>query len=548
MLATCVSVANAKVIPLADSKSQASQEATRWEELSREVQALGALPPLGEASGKKSRRLALVIGNDDYAGLPPLAKAVGDSRSIAEALHSLGFSVTSLENVARNDFDDALEQFYASLEPGDIVMFFYAGHGVQSGESNFLLPVDMPKLKPGENPRLDRNAINAREIVAQLTSRGAELAFVVLDACRDDPFPHNEVRGATRMSGLTRMEPGQGAFIIYSAGTGQTALDRLAPDDTDANSVFTRKFMPILTTPGMPIVEIAKRTQVEVKALAEKARHLQAPAYYDEVVGQYWLQRPQSKLYGLTIGVDEYAGVRRLRGAVNDARLIASALRGIGAQEVVEILDRDARPAYIDYVWRSLVDKAAPGDTIVFAYAGGSFRAVADGGSRDEADGLDEYLMLADGDWEMLKTGTVVDERYTGALRDNLVTEWMELAAAKNLNVVFLVDGCHGGGMLDREFANISFISASAEDEVALEFNIDGSVHGAMSVAFAKAIAGGADLNGDGFVSQEELFKVLRAEVFERVKFRQTPEFYPPVAEAGRALPLLTLRRPEPTR
>lgn len=525
----------------ASTADETARVQARWNELLQEISTLEGQPALGAApAAGEGRRVALVIGNDAYDNLPVLNKALGDAHAISTALAGLGFAVTALENLGRDGFDDALHAFYETLGQGDVVFFFYAGHGVQASGVNYLLPVDMPKLAAGENPRLERNAVDAGAIVAGITARGAQIALVVLDACRDDPFPQHEARGATAFAGLARMEPRQGTFIIYSAGTGQTALDRLGADDADPNSVFTRKFMPILTTPGLPLIEIANRTRVEVRELASKVSHVQNPAFYDETAASFWLRRPQPRLYGIAIGIDEYAGVRRLRGAVNDARLVASALREAGAAEVVEIVDRDARPAYVDYVWRSLVEKASPGDTVVFAYAGASFRAIPAGGST-EADGLDEYLMLADADWSVLERGTVIADDDAGALRDDVVTGWMELAAAKNLNVVFLVDGCHGGGMLDRDFANISFIGASAEDEVVLEYRIDGEYHGAMSVAFADAVTGGADYNGDGFVSQEELFKALRADLFSRVRFEQTPEFFPAVADAVGSLALFSL-------
>jgi uncharacterized caspase-like protein len=507
-----------------------------WDELLAGLDALKTAPSVSAASAASgSKRLALVVGNDAYVDLSKLDKATGDATAIASALGDLGFTVTALRNVGRDDFDDALERFYEAIAPGDVAFFFFAGHGVQAGEINYLLPIDMPSLDSTENPRLERNAVDAGQIVSEITSRGAQLAFVVLDACRDDPFA-GDTRGATRIGGLARMEPQQGAFILYSAGAGQTALDRLSPQDDNPNSVFTRKFRQILETPGMPIVEIAKRTQVEVKALADKVHHPQAPAYYDQVIGQFYFRKPEPKLYGLVIGIDEYDREVRLRGAANDARLVADALRHAGAAEVVEAVDRDARLAFIDYAWRNLVDKARAGDTIVFSYAGASFRAPAPADTT-EADGKDEYLALADADWNMFDNGNEAPDDGTN-LSDDVVTEWMELAAAKNLNVVFLVDGCHGGGLLDREFANISFIGASAEDEFVQEYEIDGQYHGAMSVAFADAIRGAADYNGDGFVSQRELFAITEADLFSKVRFRQTPQYVPAVAEAGGSLAL----------
>jgi uncharacterized caspase-like protein len=518
-------------------EAEAEQAAIRYEELSAALDALRNAPAIGGQAGTgNQKRVALVIGNNVYAELDDLDKAVGDARTIADALTELGFAVTALENIGVDDFDVALSDFYGAIGEGDIAFFFYAGHGIAAGGVNYLLPVDMPEIDPSESRRVERNAIDASRIVAEITSRGAELAFVVLDACRDDPFPQADTRGAVRLGGLAQMTPNQGAFVIYSAGTGQTALDRLSPQDSDPNSIFTRKFWPILTTPGMPIVEIAKRTQVEVKSLADKVKHRQAPAYYDQVIGQFYFRPPEPKLYGLVIGVDEYNRRQQLQGAVNDARWVAGALRDAGADDVIEIIDRDARPQFIEFAWKRLVDQARPGDTVVFAYAGASSH-IAAAGKPEEDDGRDEFLALAEFDWNGLHQAEYVPEA-SAILYDDVLTEWMEAAAAKNLNVVLVVDGCYGGGLLDREFANISFIGASAEDEVVLEYKIREEYHGVVSVLFSEAVDGAADVNGDGFVTQKELFGYLQTETFSFVQFEQTPQFIPAVKEASTSLAL----------
>jgi hypothetical protein len=340
------------------------------------------------------------------------------------------------------------------------------------------------------------------------------------------------------LKGLARMEPQRGMFVIYSAGVGQKALDRLGPDDADANSVFTRKFMPILTTPGLPLVDIAKRTQIEVRALAGKVHHTQEPAYYDQVIGQQYFQPPRPRLFGIAVGIDEYGAQYTLRGAVNDADRVARAVEALGAERVVRMMNRDARVQFIDYVWRDMVADANPGDTIVFSYAGSSiqFPAIAD---TTEADGQDEALLLAGVDIDGYRATGSLDP--ASVLLDDDLTRWMEMAADKNVNVVLLVDGCFGGGLLDRAFANVSFIGASAEDEPVAEYEIDGEMHGLASVAFAMGVEGLADLNGDGFVTQRELYLHVAAEVFKIAGLKQTPQFLPTLAGEATDLPLFRL-------
>ena len=351
--------------------------------LEHQIQGLEASPRIdSNGMSESGKRYALVVGNNNYRNLTALAKAVGDARTVSRVLAELEFEVTTIFDADVNTLDDALHNFYKGLKPDDIAFFFFSGHGVADGDTNYLLPVNIAKLGKLERSRLPRKAFSASQIVAAIKARGVRLVFVVLDACREDPFRREDIKGVASFGGLTRMMPTEGAFIIFSAGTGQTALDRLQSNDPDPNSVFTRKFCPILKTPGLPIVEIAKRTQIEVRELAARISHPQAPAYYDQVIGQFYFRRPRPRLFGLVVGINEYENIK-LQGAVNDAERVARALETLGAAEVVRIFNRDARRTFIEYAWHSLVKQAAPGDTIVFSYAGSSGKnQMADIGNR----------------------------------------------------------------------------------------------------------------------------------------------------------------------
>lgn len=500
---------------------------------------LQEMPQLSAATSESQKRHALVIGIDDYEGLTDLRKAVGDSKTIAATLEGLGFAVTRAENLGIDAFDEALDGFYESVRAGDIAFVFFAGHGVAMDGVNFLLPADMPELRSIKSSRLERYAVDAGRIVDELKQRGAELAFVVLDACRNNPFPQEDQRGGSAMAGLQRMMPKEGAFVIYSAGIGQTALDRLGADDADTNSVFTRKFWQILDTPGLPVVEIAKRTQVEVAALAASVEHEQAPAYYDQVVGQFYFRPPRPKLFGLTIGIDDYGDERlNLKGAVNDARLIADALRGAGAERVETLVDYNAHPAFIEYVWRDLLAEARPGDTIALTFSGNGAQE-RDTSESPEADGLREFL-LVNGPGVLRWDTQVGDVTPARKITDSQLTVWVAEAAEKNVNVLLLMDGCHGGGMLNREFANVSFIGASQEDQVATERIFDGLRYGLASYVFANAISGAGDFNGDGFVTQQELFAYVDENVY-RMNYHQVPQLLPPIDSSAPGLALLNV-------
>jgi hypothetical protein len=230
-------------------------------------------------------RVALVIGNDAYRNVPTLRKAVNDSRTIGESLKQLGFSVVFAENLTRTAMSEKLLDFDRMLQPGDVAFFFFAGHGFEIHGENYLLPIDVPAATDGQEELVRDASFPAERVINRLQARGVRTAILVFDACRDNPFERQGTRGVAGSGGLAAMTPAEGVFVVFSAGAKQTALDRLADDDPSPNSVFTRYFAKELTTPGLTLVQIAKRTQTNVRQIAAQVRHDQTPAYYDQIVG-----------------------------------------------------------------------------------------------------------------------------------------------------------------------------------------------------------------------------------------------------------------------
>ncbi len=239
------------------------------------------------------KRVAFVVGNDDYVALPKLRKAVNDSRAVAGALKEIGFTVITGENLTRRNMNRRLADLLGTIAPGDQVFFFFAGHGVALGAENYLIPSDMPKPGTGQQSLVRDEGYAVSSLVNRVRERGARSTIFVLDACRDNPFASVGVRSIGGARGLTRVEAPNGVFMLFSAGIGQTALDRLPGEDVNPNSVFTRKLVPLLLTPGLSHVSLAKRVQEEVDALARSVGHAQQPAYYDQIIGNIVL-RPGS--------------------------------------------------------------------------------------------------------------------------------------------------------------------------------------------------------------------------------------------------------------
>src|SRR6185312_8041814 len=160
---------------------------------------------------------------------------------------------------------------------GDTVLFYFAGHGFAVDGTNYLLPVDVPAAGPGEEGIVRDASFAATGLSDRLQQKGAGTVILILDACRDNPFAVKGGRSIGLTRGLSRMDPTEGMFVLFSAGQGQSALDRLSETDSNPNSVFTRTLLKELEEPGLSMVQIAKRTQSQVKELAAKVDHVQVP-------------------------------------------------------------------------------------------------------------------------------------------------------------------------------------------------------------------------------------------------------------------------------
>lgn len=237
------------------------------------------------AGAAEARNLALVIGNDDYQHVPRLKKAANDAGAVSAELTRLGFTVRTVENVDQRAMSRALVAFNNDIAPGDRALFFYSGHGFEIGGTNYLLPTDVPEAAANQLDLVRDASFPIDRIVDGIRDRGADVAILVLDACRDNPFAAPGTRDVALTRGLARIDAPEGVFVLMSAGAKQAALDRLSDSDANPNSVFTRTFLAELQKPDRTLVEIAKRTQVEVKKLAASVGYQQTPAYYDQVIG-----------------------------------------------------------------------------------------------------------------------------------------------------------------------------------------------------------------------------------------------------------------------
>ncbi len=251
-----------------------------------------------QASGAAAQsRRALVIGADDYRNVSKLQKAVGDARAMKAALEKTGFAVDLLINPDRSAFNTGISEFTAKLGPGDVALIHYSGHGVALDGENYLLPVDAPRPDRVDKEGLKLESFALMPLIERIRATGSNVQIAIVDACRDNPYAKSGTRSIGRGGGLVepsrRPAKGQGGFfILFSAGFGQTAADRLDDNDREPTSVYTRTLLRKIAVEGKPITDLAREVREDVEELAATVNHEQRPAYYDELSGPLFYFAP----------------------------------------------------------------------------------------------------------------------------------------------------------------------------------------------------------------------------------------------------------------
>lgn len=211
-------------------------------------------------------RIALVIGNSSYSTVAALDNPTRDAELIASTLEQIDFQVTLLIDATQNEMKQALSDFGRSLRNGGADttgLFYYAGHGVQSFGNNYLLPVDVSLNDAAD---LDLEGVEAQSVLRQMASARNRTNFVILDACRNNPFAD---MAEFDSPGLAEMKAPTGTFLSYATSPGAVALD-----GTGQNSPFTLALSREMTKPGVAVEQMFKQVRVSV---LEQTNGLQTP-------------------------------------------------------------------------------------------------------------------------------------------------------------------------------------------------------------------------------------------------------------------------------
>jgi formylglycine-generating enzyme required for sulfatase activity len=230
------------------------------------------------AMAQEGPRFALVIGNGDYKGLPNLKNPVNDAIDMEASLTRLGFVVERLVNADLMQMENAIVKLTRNLASSkdSMGLFFYAGHGVQSGGVNYLIP---SRTSIVDEAFLKSKAMSAQDLLDMMQHSGNKLNLVFLDACRDNPF--GWARGGQRGLSVVGNQP-PGSIIVYATGAGGTAAD-----GNGRNGVFTGELLKHIETPGLSLNDLLDRTAMGVLAATNNAQN---PAVYKQYFGTVFMK------------------------------------------------------------------------------------------------------------------------------------------------------------------------------------------------------------------------------------------------------------------
>ena len=213
--------------------------------------------PRPQAAPRAERRVALVIGNAQYKS-SPLENSVNDATDMDLALKRYGFQTTFLRNASLGQMREATRRFADQLTNADVALIYFAGHGIESKNRNFLIPVNADLKFEYELADQAYDAAAWLEMLEMIKSNNSDrVNIVILDACRNN----NLIGSRSLNRGLGRMDAPGGTFLSYSTAPGKVAADGARGE---RNSPFTRNLLKAIQQPNQPIEEVFKEVRRNV--------------------------------------------------------------------------------------------------------------------------------------------------------------------------------------------------------------------------------------------------------------------------------------------
>jgi lipoprotein NlpI len=199
-------------------------------------------------------RYALVIGNAKYPDADaPLKEPVNDARDVADELKRDGFKVEIGENLNGDAMRRAFDRLYGKIKPGDVVLLFFSGYGIQSNRQSYMMPVDCQLWQESD---VRRDGISLETVLNEINNRGAGVKIALLDASRRNPY---ERRFRSFSAGLAPVVAPNGTLVMYSA-----ALSSVISDNGGDHSLFVQELLKEIRVPDLMAEETLNKTRVGV--------------------------------------------------------------------------------------------------------------------------------------------------------------------------------------------------------------------------------------------------------------------------------------------
>ena len=219
---------------------------------------------LGAQSAFAESRLALVIGQSAYRSVPALPNPANDARAVTQLLTDSGFEVSTASDLSQSQMRETVSEFagkVAAKGADTVALVFYAGHGLQIDGENYLVPIDIDVKREADIPI---RAVRLNDILNTLTSVPSKMRILMLDACRNNPFPDISKTAGGGLAIVDAKVGSPGTFLSFSTSPGA-----VAEDGTGSNSPYTSALLAAGKEQGIPIEETFKRVRLAVNKVTE---------------------------------------------------------------------------------------------------------------------------------------------------------------------------------------------------------------------------------------------------------------------------------------
>ena len=239
------------------------------------------------ADARSGSGVALVVGNERYEHVGPLANTVTDASAVAQMLSDFGYRVHAGYDLDRQGFEDLMRTALLNVEPDDDVIFYFAGHGIQIGQRNYLVPVD---ARFDDIYDLPKYSITLDRVIEGLSARSSA-HVAIIDACRENPFPEQLLATGLDASfyeareGFQVMRTPINSLVAFSASPGELALD----GEAGGHSPYTEALLgSVRQAPGANLPNVLSNVREQVY---EMTAGFQVPWESSTLVRPFILQR-----------------------------------------------------------------------------------------------------------------------------------------------------------------------------------------------------------------------------------------------------------------